>query len=76
MGKAQQGRPLWFGILVVVVFFVCVTLAFAWLGAGGPDAPHPVDGDYASCVTCHPTDPLPQGHQGRAADSCRSCHSG
>lgn len=62
------------GVLVVVVFFAGVTLAFAWIG-GGPDIPHPVGGDRAACITCHPTVGLPDDHHDRVRDSCRSCHS-
>ena len=74
MREGRQRRSIWVGICVVVVFFAGVTLAFAWLG-GGPDVPHSVDGDWGACTTCHPTDGLPDSHQDRVSDSCRSCHS-
>ena len=63
------------GIGIVVVFFAGVTLAVSWLGSGGPDVPHSVDGDRATCATCHPSDGLPDSHHDRVEDSCRSCHS-
>jgi hypothetical protein len=62
------------GILVVVVFFTGVTLAVAMVG-GGPDIPHSAADDHTGCITCHPTDRLPDGHHDRVDDSCRSCHS-
>jgi hypothetical protein len=63
------------GIGIVVVFFAGVTLAVGWVGSGGPDVPHSVDGERATCVTCHPTDGLADSHHDRVEDSCRSCHS-
>ncbi len=74
MRRVRQPGSIWVGVVIVVVFFAGVTLAFAWLG-GGPDIPHAVGGDRAVCITCHPTDGLPDSHQDRVNDSCRSCHS-
>jgi len=74
VGKVRQRRSVWVGICVLVVFFACVTLAFAWLG-GGPDIPHSIDGDGVACTTCHPTAGLADDHHDRVDDSCRSCHS-
>jgi hypothetical protein len=62
------------GVVVVVVFFACVTLAMAWLG-GGPDVPHEVDGPLASCTLCHPVERLPEDHGDRVQSGCRACHS-
>ena len=64
MSKVRQRRSTWVGILVVVVFFTGVTLAVAMVG-GGPDIPHSAAGGHAGCVTCHPTDRLPDGHDDR-----------
>lgn len=75
MERVRQRRSVWVGIFVVVVFFAGVTVAIALVGDGGPDIPHSVDGDRAACTACHPTDELPDGHQGRIDDSCGSCHS-
>ena len=74
MSKVRQRRSTWVGILVVVVFFTGVTLAVAMVG-GGPDIPHSAADDHAGCITCHPADRLPEGHDDRVDDSCRSCHS-
>lgn len=74
MRQVKRRSPIWVGIVVVVVFFTCVTLALASLG-GGPAIPHAVDGAAASCASCHPTDRLPASHEGRSVDGCRSCHS-
>ncbi len=74
MRRVGQRRSTWVGVVVVVVFFAGVTLAFAWLG-GGPGVPHSVESDRAACTTCHPTDGLPDSHHGRVNDRCRSCHS-
>lgn len=74
MRRVRRERPVWVGIVVVVVFFAGVTLAFAWLG-GGPDIPHTAGDGRAACTTCHPTEGLPDGHQDSTEDSCRSCHS-
>jgi hypothetical protein len=73
--KVRTQRSVWFGVAVVLVFFAAVTLAIGWVGSGGPAMPHPAAADVASCVSCHPTDRLPEGHAGRAPDSCRLCHS-
>jgi hypothetical protein len=73
MVRVGRGRSVWAGIVVVVVFFACATLAVAWLG-GGPDVPHAVVGDQA-CTTCHPVGRLPEYHRGRVDAGCRSCHS-
>jgi hypothetical protein len=62
------------GIVVVVVFFACVTLAVASLG-GGPGIPHTIGGENATCTTCHPVGRLPEEHHDRTDDGCRSCHS-
>jgi hypothetical protein len=71
----MRGRDsIWVGIIVVVVFFACVTFAVAALG-GGPGVPHAVDGDMAACTTCHPVERLPGDHHDRTGDGCRSCHS-
>ena len=75
MSRVRQPRSTWVGIVVVVVFFAAVTLAVAMVGGGGPDIPHSAADDHARCVTCHPTDGLPDGHHDRVNDSCRSCHS-
>ena len=72
MVRVRRGRSVWVGIVVVAVFFACVTLAVAWLG-GGPDVPHAVD--QAACTTCHPIGRLPEDHGGRVDAGCRSCHS-
>jgi flagellar basal body-associated protein FliL len=74
MVKVGRKRSVWVGIVVVAVFFACVTLAVAWLG-GGPDVPHAVDGGQAACTTCHPVDRLPDDHHDRVDAGCRSCHS-
>jgi hypothetical protein len=74
MARVGRGRSVWVGIVVVAVFFACVTLAVAWLG-GGPDVPHAVDGSRAACTTCHPISGLPDDHRGRVDAACRSCHS-
>ena len=74
MAKVGRGRSVWVGIVVVAVFFACVTLAVAWLG-GGSDVPHAVDGDRAACTACHPIGRLPEDHRGRVDAGCRSCHS-
>lgn len=74
MAGAGRGRSVWVGIVVVAVFFACVTLAVAWLG-GGPDVPHPVDGARAACTTCHAVDRLQEDHSGRTDGGCRACHS-
>jgi hypothetical protein len=73
--KVSQRRSIWVGISIVVVFFAGVTLAVAWVGGGGPGVPHSVDGDRATCATCHPSDGLPDSHYDRVEESCRSCHS-
>jgi hypothetical protein len=75
VSRVEQRRSTWVGIVVVAVFFAGVTLAVAMVGSGGPGIPHPADDDSAACVTCHPTDGLPDGHHDRVDDSCRSCHS-
>jgi hypothetical protein len=72
--KIRRRGSIWVGIVVVAVFFACVTLAVAALG-GGPVVPHPVSGDRASCTTCHPVERLPEDHHDRAGDGCLSCHS-
>jgi len=74
VSDVRRRGGIWVGIVVVVVFFACVTFAVASLG-GGPGIPHPVDGDRAACVTCHPVDRLPGNHHDRTGDGCRSCHS-
>jgi hypothetical protein len=74
MRTGGRRRPVWFGVTVVIVFFVGVTLAVGWVGDGGPDIPHRM-ADGVPCVSCHPVDGLPDAHQGRADDSRRSCHS-
>jgi hypothetical protein len=72
--EVRRRGSAWVGIVVVAVFFACVTLAVASLG-GGPGVPHPVAGDRAACTTCHPVDRLPGDHDDRGDGSCRSCHS-
>jgi hypothetical protein len=72
--KVGRRGSVWVGMVVVVVFFACVTLAVAALG-GGPDIPHPTGGERATCTTCHPVAGLPAGHEERATAGCRSCHS-
>jgi hypothetical protein len=72
--EARRRGSAWVGIVVVAVFFACVTLAVASIG-GGPDIPHPAAADRAACVTCHPGGRLPEDHHDRAGESCRSCHS-
>jgi len=74
VSEVRRRGSAWVGVVVVVVFFTCVTLAVASLG-GGPGTPHSVTGDRAACTACHPLDRLPGGHLDRSADSCRSCHS-
>ena len=74
MVRVGRKRSVWVGIVVVAVFFACVTLAVAWLG-GGPDVPHAVGGDQGACTTCHPAGRLPEDHQGRVDAGCGSCHS-
>ena len=74
MVRVGRARSVWVGIVVVAVFFACVTLAVAWLG-GGPDVPHVVGDDQAACTVCHPEDRLPEDHDGRVDAGCRSCHS-
>ena len=74
MKEARRRGSIWVGIVVVVVFFACVTLAVASLG-GGPGVPHPVDGERTACPACHRADRLPADHHDRAGDGCRSCHS-
>jgi hypothetical protein len=74
MGSARRRGSLWTGIIVVAVFFVAVTLAVASLG-GGPDVPHGVPGEQASCTTCHAVERLPQSHRDRVDAGCRSCHA-
>jgi hypothetical protein len=73
MVRVRRQRSIWFGIVVVVVFFAAVTLAVGLVGSAGPDIPHAAD--HAACATCHPTDQLPEGHAGRVDGSCRTCHS-
>ena len=75
MRPERRRQSIWFGIVVVAAFFVGVTLAVAWLDTGWPDIPHPVDGDRAVCVACHPAGQLPASHDDRVGQDCRSCHS-
>jgi hypothetical protein len=74
VNEVRRRGSIWLGIVVVVVFFACVTFAVASLG-GGPGIPHRVGGEVAACTTCHPVDRLPRDHQDRTGDGCRSCHS-
>ena len=74
MRSAGRRGSVWTGVIVVIVFFVAVTIAVASLG-GGPDIPHPVAGERAACSACHSIDRLPDGHQDRVDGGCRSCHS-
>lgn len=74
MKQSCRRRSIWTGIVVVAVFFACVTFAVAAFG-GGPDIPHSVAGDRTSCTACHPVTRLPADHEGRTADGCRSCHA-
>jgi flagellar basal body-associated protein FliL len=72
--KVGRRGSVWVGIIVVAVFFACVTLAVAALG-GGPDIPHATTGNSATCTSCHPVTQLPAGHEDRVEAGCRSCHS-
>jgi hypothetical protein len=74
VSDVRRRGGVWIGIVVVSVFFACVTLAVASLG-GGPGIPHPVGRDWATCTTCHPVDRLRGNHHDRTSDGCRSCHS-
>lgn len=74
MGAVHRRRPVWIGLIVVVVFFGGVTLAIAMLG-GGPDIPHLVAHDQADCTGCHAIARLPESHRDQVDANCRSCHS-
>jgi hypothetical protein len=74
VNEVRRRGGIWVGIVVVVVFFACVTFAVASLG-GGPGIPHSVGGDQAACTACHPVDRLSGSHRDRTIDGCRSCHS-
>ena len=74
MEQVRRKQSIWVGIVVVLVFFACVTFAVSWVGSSGPDFPHPADVS-ATCVSCHPLDRLPEGHEDRSVDGCRSCHA-
>jgi hypothetical protein len=72
--ETRRRGSIWVGIVVVAVFFACVTLAVAAIG-GGPAVPHPVGGDQAACTTCHPLERLAEDHHDRSDEGCLSCHS-
>jgi hypothetical protein len=73
--EVKPRGSIWFGIAVVAVFFVGVTLVMGWVGSGAPGIPHEVSDGGVACTSCHPIDQLSDEHRDRVAGSCRSCHS-